>query len=94
MNSQSRLPKFGVPVRIVMTENNHILGVIFVHQGQRILDVLCDARSFIPVATTAGMRLLNKQHAVEIDLLPIEEMLEKRDLFPQIDFNYLRNNTW
>jgi hypothetical protein len=94
MLSQNKHPKFGIPVRITMADKTHIMGLVFVHQGQRVLDVLCDARGFIPIKTTAGVRLINKAYTVEINLLEIEEMMEKRDLFPSIDFNYLQNNSW
>lgn len=94
MHAQTRLPKFAVPVRIAMAGSAQIFGVVFVHQGQRVLDVLCDERPFFPIQTTIGVRLLNKQYAVEIDLMTLEEILEQRDLFPDIDLQYLRNNTW
>ncbi len=67
---------------------------VFVRQGQRVLDLFCDERPFLPVNTKAGVKLLNKQHAVEIDLMSLEEMLENRDLFPDVDFDYLRSNNW
>ncbi|MCC5986159.1 MAG: hypothetical protein JJT95_00660 [Pararhodobacter sp.] len=94
MLSQTKLPKFAVPVRIAMANETQIIGAVFVYQGQRVIDLLCDERPFIPIETTAGFRLLNKQHAVEVDLMQIEEMLEKRDLFPNVDLQYLRNNKW
>lgn len=92
MISQNRLPKFGIPVRVSMTNQTQTIGVVFVHQGQRVLDLFCDERHFLPIETTAGVKLLNKRHAVEIDLMPIEEILEKCDLFKGIDLQYLRNN--
>ena len=77
-----------------MSDRTQIIGVIFVRQNQRVIEVLCDERAFFPVETTGSVRLLNKQHVVQVDLLPIEEILEKRDLFPDIDVNYLRDNNW
>ena len=94
MNAEIKHPKFGIPVRIAMSDRTQIIGVVFVRQNQRVIDVFCDARPFFPVATIGGVRLLNKQHAMQIDLMPIEEMLEMGDLLPEVDFQYLRNNTW
>ena len=94
MNSRTKLTKFGIPVRIAMSDRTQIIGVVFVHQGQRVLDVLCDDRPFFPIQTTAGVKLLNKQHAAQIDLMLVEEMREMSELLPDIDFHYLRNNNW
>ena len=54
MTSRTKLTKFGIPVRIAMSDRTQIIGVVFVHQGQRVLDVLCDDRPFFPIQTTAG----------------------------------------
>ena len=94
MNAEMKHPKFGVPVRIAMSDKTQIIGVVFVRQDQRVLDVLCDARPFFPLATIGGVRLLNKQHAMQIDLMPIEEMQKMNDLLPEVDYQYLRNNSW
>lgn len=94
MSQEMRHPKFGVPVRIVMADGALIIGMVFVRQNQRVIDVVCDARSFFPIKTNAGVSLLNKQHAVQIHLFSLEEILEKLDLFPEVDVHYLRNNTW
>lgn len=94
MMSHTKLPKFGVPVRVSLADKTQFFGVVFVRQGQRVIDLFCDERLFLPVNTKAGVKLLNKQHAVEIDLMSLEEMLDNRDLFPDVDFDYLRNNNW
>lgn len=94
MNPQMKHPKFGIPVRIAMSDKTQIMGTVFVRQNQRVIDVLCDARTFLPVETTAGVRLLNKQHVLQVDLMSLEEMAEKHDLIPDVDFQYLRSNTW
>ncbi|MFN4100196.1 MAG: hypothetical protein ACK4GT_10500 [Pararhodobacter sp.] len=94
MTHEIRHPKFGVPVRIAMADGSVVTGMVFVRQGQRVVDVLCDARSFLPVKANDGVRLLNKQHAVQIQLMTMEEIFEKRELFPGVDVNYLRSNPW
>lgn len=94
MNTPLKHPKYAIPVRAMMTDKTQLLGVLFVRQNQRIIDLLCDARSFIPLETTAGLRLLNKQHVIQIDLMPIDEITEKHSLFPDLNFQYLHNNTW
>lgn len=94
MGQEMQHPKFGVPVRIAMSNNTQCIGVVFVRQNQRVLDMLCDARAFFPIETTGGVKLLNKNHAVQIDLMSIEEMREHQDLFPAVDFHYLHHNTW
>ena len=77
-----------------MADKTQIIGVIFVRQAQRVIEVLCDDRTFFPIETIGGVRLLNKQHVVQIDLLQIEEILAKKELFPEIDVHYLRHNSW
>ena len=94
MSQEMRYPKFGVPVRIAMVDGTLIIGMVFVRQNQRVIDVVCDVRNFFPIKTNAGVSLLNKQHAVQIHLLSIEEIIEKIDLFPEVDIHYLRNNSW
>ena len=94
MSPVVRHQKFGIPVQIAMTDRTRIIGVLFVRQSQRVIEVLCDDRAFFPVETIAGVRLLNKQHVVQIDLLPIAEILENRGLCPDIDVHYLSQNIW
>lgn len=94
MNHEMQHPKFGVPVRIAMSDGTQSFGVVFVRQNQRVLDMLCDARAFFPIETTEGVRLLNKHHALQIDLMSIEEMRMHQDAFPEVDFQYLHRNTW
>lgn len=94
MSQVVRHVKFGIPVRIAMADRTQIIGVLFVRQSQRVIEVLCDERAFFPIETIGGVRLLNKQHVVQVDLLPIQEILEKRDLFPDVDVNYLGQNNW
>lgn len=77
-----------------MADRTQIIGALFVRQNQRVIEVLCDERAFFPIETIGGVRLLNKQHVVQVDLLPMEEILEKRELFPDIDVHYLSQNTW
>lgn len=94
MSQVARHPKFGIPVRIAMADKTQIIGVVFVRQNQRVIEVLCDERTFFPIETIGGVRLLNKQHVVQVDLLPIEEILQKKELFPEIDVNYLSQSNW
>lgn len=94
MSQTIRHPKFGIPVRIAMSDRTQIIGVVFVRQNQRIIEMLCDERIFFPIETTGGLRLLNKQHVAQVDLLPLEEILAKRDLFPDIDVQYLSETSW
>ena len=94
MSQVIRHSKFGVPVRLAMADRTQIIGVVFVRQNQRVIEVLCDERTFFPIETIGSVRLLNKQHVVQIDLLSIEEILVQRDLFPDIDVQYLRDNNW
>jgi hypothetical protein len=86
--------KFGIPVRIQLTDNSQLMGLIFVHPGTRIMETLCDGKMFFAIRTTDGIKLVNKQHAVHVQLLSIDEIKEKIDIFPDIDFQYIRNNNW
>lgn len=77
-----------------MADRTQIIGVVFVRQNQRVIEVLCDERTFFPIETVGGVRLLNKRHVAQVDLMRIEEILEKRDLFPDIDVQYLSKANW
>lgn len=77
-----------------MADRTQIIGIVFVRQNQRVIEVLCDDRTFFPIETIGSVRLLNKHHVVQIDLLPMEEIIKQRDLFPDIDVQYLYDNNW
>ena len=66
------------------------LGGIHVRQNQRILDVLCDERPFLPVNLRDRTILLNKSKLVQIDILDISEISGMLDILPEVDLDYLR----
>lgn len=92
-NSGQVFPKFKIPVRIQFADLSTIIGAVFVRQGQRILDLMCDDRPFFPVSTTSGTILVNKSHVRQINVLGLDEISEIEDLLPDIDLDYIKNNT-
>jgi len=88
------IPKFKVPVLILMSDGVGIYCVIFARQNQRLIEILGDDRTFIPVETNAGVSLLNKAHILRVVILTKAEMMEKTELFPSVSFYYLDNNSW
>lgn len=92
-NSQV-FPKYRIPVRITFADGSTVLGTVFVRQGQRVLDLLCDDRPFLPVSTTSGTVLLNKSHIRQINVLELAEISEMEDLLPEFDRDYLQANSW
>ena len=93
MLSNQRLPKHSIPVRINMTNNVQLLGVVYVNHDQRILDLLCDTRSFFPLRTKGGLSLLNKNSVAQVEVFTVEETLDKKELFPEIDLAYLKTTS-
>jgi hypothetical protein len=81
----NHIPKYKIPVRISLLQEESVLGVIFIRQEQRILDMLCDQHRFFPVSTKTGMLLLNKSSVVKVELLETDYILAHEDQFPQAD---------
>jgi hypothetical protein len=79
------IPKYKIPVRLFLLGEGTVLGVIFVRQEQRVIDMLCDQRPFFPVNTKTGMLLVNKSSVVKIDVLESEFILQNQDAFPDVD---------
>jgi hypothetical protein len=94
VESHLKHPKYGIPVRVVLTNQDAILGLVYVQWGQRIRDVLCEKEAFLPVKATKGTLLVNKAAVVHVDLLSVSDIAEKKELFPEIDFDYLSRNAW
>ena len=94
MESHLKHPKYGIPVRVVLTNQDAVLGLVYVQWGQRVRDVLCEKEAFLPVKAAKGMHLVNKAAIVHVDLLALKEISEKRELFPEIDLDYLSRSAW
>ncbi|GGD28557.1 hypothetical protein [Sinisalibacter lacisalsi] len=89
-----KYPKFLVPVKATLENGSQHFGGVHVRQNQRILDVLCDERSFIPFKLRERTVLLNKSKLVQLDLLDLTEIGEMKDVLPEFDLNYLNANDW
>ena len=94
MEAHVKHPKYGIPLRIILTNHNEILGLVYVQWSQRVRDLLCEKDAFLPVRTTNGTLLLNKVNIVRVDILTLPQIEQKQDLFPEIDFDYLSHNSW
>ena len=88
------IPKFKVPVYILMSDGAGIYCVIFARQNQRLIEILGDIRAFIPVETNVGVQLINKAHILRVVVLTKEQMMEQAALFPDVNTYYLENNSW
>lgn len=93
-NTAQVFPKYKIPVRIAFADLSTIIGTVFVRQGQRVLDIMCDERRFFPVASTASTILVNKSHVRQVNVLSLKEIMEMTDLLPELDLDYLQNNAW
>lgn len=89
-----RFPKFCAPVKIQFSDATQEYGGVYVRQNQRVIDVFCDDRSFIPFRTTRSTILLNKSLILHVELVNLSEVEAKRDLFPPLDIDYLKRNSW
>lgn len=94
MHNPNQFPKHNVPVRMTLVNGSHVLGIIYLRQGQRISDMLCDDREFFPLKSTTGVILLNKKNVMQVDVMTIDEMVEREELFPDMSVTYLNNNAW
>lgn len=78
-----RIPKYGLPVRVSMIgEPVDMLGVVYVRQEQRVIDMLCDTRPFFPLQTKDRLVLVNKAAVSVIAMLERAQVEEALDLFP------------
>ncbi|SEP18656.1 hypothetical protein SAMN04490248_1342 [Salinihabitans flavidus] len=89
-----KYPKYCVPVKATLEDGSQQFGGIHVTQSQRILDVLCDERSFIPFTLRDRTILLNKSKVVQVDLLQLAEITEMADILPEVNLDYLKANSW
>jgi hypothetical protein len=81
----NHIPKYKIPVRISLAQEESVLGVIFIRQEQRILDMLCDPNPFFPVSTKTGLFLINKASVSKVEVLDREYIVEHKENFPAID---------
>ena len=82
------IPKYKIPVRISLLKESSVLGVLFIRQEQRVIDMLCDQRPFFPVSTKDGMLLINKSAVVKIDVLEKDYIVQNSDSFPDVDVKH------
>lgn len=89
-----KYPKYCVPVKITLDTGDQHFGGVHLRQNQRVLEVLCDERAFLPVRLIDRTILLNKSHLVQVDLLKLTEITEMLDILPDLDLEYLKMNDW
>lgn len=94
MSNVEYYPKHNIPVRVTLIDGTNAFGVVYVRQGQRILDMLCDERAFFPLRSKDGISLLNKDGVMKINIMTVEEIADKEELFPDVNLGYLKNNSW
>nr|WP_240611532.1 hypothetical protein [Roseovarius nitratireducens] len=89
-----KYPKYCIPVKATLENGSQHFGGVHVTQSQRVLDVLCDDRPFIPFSLRDCTILLNKSKLVQVDILKMAEILEMQDILPELNLDYLRANSW
>jgi hypothetical protein len=89
-----KYPKYCIPVKATLENGSQHFGGVHVTQSQRVLDVLCDDRSFIPFTLRDRTILLNKSKLVQVDILTMAEIMEMQDVLPELNLNYLKANIW
>ena len=80
-----RIPKYRIPVRISLVQDELVLGIVFVRQEQRILDMLCEPKPFFPVSTKTGMFLVSKQSVIKLEVLDAAFIEAHQENFPEND---------
>lgn len=89
-----KYPKYCIPVKAMLENGNQHFGGVHVTQSQRILDVLCDDRPFIPFTLRDRTILLNKSKLLQVDILTMAEITEMQDILPELNIDYLKANLW
>ena len=89
-----KYPKYCVPVKATLEDGSQCYGGIHVIQDQRVLDVLCDERPFIPFTLRDRTILVNKSKLVQIELMKMSEIIERQDILPEVNLDYLNVNNW
>ncbi|MGI3213404.1 hypothetical protein ACROSR_20210 [Roseovarius tibetensis] len=89
-----KYPKHCIPVKATLEDGSQYYGGVHVMQQQRILDLLCDERDFIPFSLRDRIILVNKSKIVRLDILEMSEIKEKKDILPEVNFDYLNANNW
>jgi hypothetical protein len=80
------ITKYALPARIsIAGEERSILGVVYVRQDQRVIDMLCDPRPFFPVKTKEGVVLVSKAAVSTISILERADIEGSLDLYPGLD---------
>jgi hypothetical protein len=92
MHHTGKQPKYGIPVRVVLTNGEALMGLVYVQWGQRVRDALNEREPFLAIKTVEQLRLVNKTAIVHVDLLTMDEISRQQGLFPEIDFEYLSLN--
>lgn len=87
-------PKHCIPVKATLENGTQHFGSVHVTQGQRISDVLCDGRAFLPFKMRERTVLLNKAKILQVDILGMAEIAEMADLLPDLNLHYLKANSW
>lgn len=88
--SLSHIQKYRLPVQVhLVGDTNVLLGVVHVRQDQRVLDMLCDPRSFFPVETRDGVFIINKASVTKIALARREDIERVPDGYPDVNLDAL-----
>lgn len=91
---QTSIEKHTVPVRVLFPDGAHKNGLIFLRQGQRVMDLLSDERPFFPLKTVTSTMLINKNNISAIELVEPEAPEDQRKLFPPFDWKTLDHKSW
>jgi hypothetical protein len=83
--TMDRIPKYRIPVRISLVQDDSVLGIVFLRQEQRILDMLCEPKPFFPVSTKTGMFLVNKQSVIKLEVLDASYIAAHLENLPEND---------
>ena len=89
-----KYPKFCVPVKITLEDGTQHFGGVHVRQNQRILDVLCDERPFLPFKLRDKTVLLNKSKLLQVEILELADISQMQDILPEVNLDYLNANVW
>ncbi|WP_210528276.1 DUF6812 domain-containing protein [Rubellimicrobium arenae] len=94
MEHHLKQQRYGIPLRILLSNGEELLGLVYVQWGQRVRDLLAEGDPFLPFRSRSGTHLINKASLIRVDLLTLEQILDRLDEFPEVDLDYLGHGQW
>lgn len=88
------IEKYNFPARVLLIDGTVRRGLIYLRQGQRIMDLLCESRPFFALKTNKNVVLIGKANIVALEIVERDDFEAEKDLFPPFDWSDLERRSW